>query len=26
MALTSVKVPKYLAIYYGWASLVENSQ
>ncbi|CAF3439424.1 unnamed protein product [Rotaria sp. Silwood1] len=26
MALTSVKVPKYLAIYYGWPSLVENSQ
>ncbi|CAF4711662.1 unnamed protein product, partial [Rotaria sp. Silwood2] len=26
LALTSVKVPKYLAIYYGWPSLVENSQ
>lgn len=26
MSLTSVKVPKYLAIYYGWPSLVENSQ
>jgi hypothetical protein len=25
MALTSVKVPKYLAVYYGWPSLVENS-
>ena len=24
--LTSVKVPKYLAIYYGWPSLVQNSQ
>ncbi len=26
IALSSVKVPKYLAIYYGWPSLVENSQ
>jgi hypothetical protein len=26
MASSSVKVPKYLAIYYGWPSLVENSQ
>ncbi len=26
MTLSSVKVPKYLAIYYGWPSLVENSQ
>jgi len=26
MALTLVKVPKYLAIYYGWPSLVEHSQ
>ena len=26
MALTSVKVPKYLAVYYGWPSLVQNSQ
>ncbi len=26
MSLTSVKVPKYLAIYYGWPSLVENSE
>ena len=26
MASTSVRVPKYLAIYYGWPSLVENSQ
>ncbi|CAF2861437.1 unnamed protein product [Rotaria sp. Silwood2] len=26
MSLTSVKVPKYLAVYYGWPSLVENSQ
>jgi hypothetical protein len=25
-ALTAVKVPKYLAIYYGWPSLVQNSQ
>jgi len=25
MALTSVKVPKYLAVYYGWPSLVQNS-
>jgi hypothetical protein len=26
MALISVKVPKYLAVYYGWPSLVEHSQ
>ncbi len=26
MSLTSVKVPKYLAVYYGWPSLVDNSQ
>jgi hypothetical protein len=26
ITLSSVKVPKYLAIYYGWPSLVENSQ
>lgn len=26
MANSTVKVPKYLAIYYGWPSLVENSQ
>ena len=26
MSLTPVKVPKYLAIYYGWPSLVDNSQ
>ncbi len=26
MALTSVKVPQYLGVYYGWPSLVENSQ
>jgi hypothetical protein len=25
MASSSVKVPKYLAVYYGWPSLVENS-
>ena len=25
-ALSPVKVPKYLSIYYGWPSLVENSQ
>lgn len=24
--LSSVKVPKYLAVYYGWPSLVANSQ
>ena len=26
IALSSVKVPKYLAVYYGWPSLVQNSQ
>jgi hypothetical protein len=26
MASRDVKVPKYLAIYYGWPSLVDNSQ
>jgi hypothetical protein len=26
MAISPVKVPKYLSIYYGWPSLVENSQ
>ena len=26
VTLTSVKVPQYLAVYYGWPSLVENSQ